>query len=474
MSVATVDPAQALNERIAQLASVVEGLNSPTPAKKAARAGSNLAPSIRKGEDPFTSRGYSFTKLFQLLGGQIQKEFCRVEIDMHNDLHKHLFEARGWQRAEPNTILAPMGLELFPQTSEAEVKFVDQVRKCIGEGVRGFDPQELRAMAKRLPPHMRTKVLSWTDETAMGALVEPPLMGELIELLRNNEVFLAAGARTVGLPPQGRMIFPRQTGAGTFYYVGESDQITASNPTTGDLVLQAKKGAILVKVPNELFRYASISVEMFLRMDMTKTMGLGMDKQLLEGAGSSNSPKGLINYSGITSYTSKGTPADGNSGYPLQPEDVNNIIAQVEAENAVFRAFVSHPLEYAYITNRRADAVSAGDNKGPWMFNILREMSTSQELERTAVGNLSGYPFHKSTQISKVRTRGSGTTNNTYILGGDFSDYVLAVAPTIEFALTQQGDTPFQNDQTWIRAILPHDGAPRHEASFVLVDNLLY
>jgi HK97 family phage major capsid protein len=272
----------------------------------------------------------------------------------------------------------------------------------------------------------------------------------------------------------GRLVYPRQTGASTFYYIGENQQIPSSQPTSGDLILQAKKGAVLIQCPNELFRYASVSVEMFLRQDMTKVIGLGMDKALLEGRGGSNSPKGLINYANITSYTSTGTPADANSGYPLQPADIYKMIAKVEEANAVFRAWVMKPLEFAYIANMRSAEITAGDGQGPFMFNIIRTLNESFGLERTQVGNLSGYPVHKSTNISGSRTRGSGTTQNTYILGGDFTDYIVAVAPTIEFAMTQQGDTAFQNDQTWIRAILPHDGAPRHEASFVFADNLLY
>ena len=42
----------------------------------------------------------------------------------------------------------------------------------------------------------------------------------------------------------------------------------------------------------------------------------------------------------------------------------------------------------------------------------------------------------------------------------------------IEFAATTMGDTSFVNDQTWVRGILSTDVQPRHEAAFVLMDNL--
>ena len=327
----------------------------------------------------------------------------------------------------------------------------------------GYDPDEYRRF---------TKSLSWQVDSDLGALVAPPQFGELIDVLRNNEVLSKAGASTIGLPPNGRIVFPRQTGASSAYYIGESVQLTESTPTTGDLILQAKKLSCLVKIPNELFRYASVSVESFIRNDMAKVLALKMDKELLEGVGSAYSPKGLINYN-ILSHTSAGSPADANSGYPLQPEDLATMVAKVEDVNAVFKSWIMRPLLWAYLVNKRADAVTAGDSKGLFLFNTFRGRSDGMELGRDEGATLEGYPVHKSTQLSKTRTRGNGTTNNTYLLGGDFADYVIAMSPTVEFALSQQGDSPFTYDQTWIRAILIHDGGPRHEASFILCDNLL-
>ena len=149
------------------------------------------------------------------------------------------------------------------------------------------------------------------------------------------------------------------------------------------------------------------------------------------------------------------------------------MIAKVEEKNANFVSWVGRPLLWAYIANKRADAVTASDGKGMFLFNVLRSMQEDQGLKRTEAGTLQGYPFHKSTQVSNTRTRGSGTTNNSYLLGGDFSDYIIALSGAVEFAATNVGDTPFQQDQTWLRAILAHDGAPRREASFILCDNLL-
>lgn len=453
-------PAADILARLDALKNTVDGLQAGNdPARK-----SLPAPHARRGEDPLTSRGYSFLKLFQLISGKLPKEEAKVEVEMANDLQKFWYQDHGCQKAEANSILAPLGADLFPCSTRSDLSFVQSVKERVKAGVHGADPGEVRQV---------TKALSWQDAGSLGDLVPPPAFGELIDVLRNNEVLMAAGCSTMGLPPNGRMVFPRQTGASTAYYVGESTEITASEPTTGDLVLQAKKVACLVKIPNELFRFASVSVEQFVRNDMARVLSLKMDKELLEGVGSSVAPKGLINYAGIQSHTSLGTPADGNSGYPIQPEDVYQMIAKVEERNATFKAFVMRPLLWAYLVNRRADAVTAGDGKGHFMFNVWRDLAQDMNVTRMKAGNLAGYPVYKSTQVSNTRTRGSGSTNNSYIVCGDFADYVLALSPTVEFALANQTTEAFTYDQTWLRAILMHDGGPRREASFLLTDNLL-
>lgn len=443
-----------------------------TAISKLAASGSEVrkgVPGVRRGEDPYSSRGYSFCKLFQLMSGNINKENARLEVDTHNELQKSLYERQGYSKAEGNSILAPFATDFLPQESDSDRKFALDIRARVKAGVAGLDPEAVRGLARTI-----NKTLSWQDEQALGALVSPPTFGELIDILRNNEVLLRAGASSIGMPANGRIVFPRQTGVSTAYHVGESVSITDSEPQTGDVTLQAKKLATLVKAPNELFRYASVGVEALLRMDMAKVMSLKMDNQLIEGVGSSVAPRGLINYSGITAHTAAGTPADAHSGYPLTAEDVYNMIAKVEEQNAVFKSWVMRPLMYSYIFNRRADAVSAGDGKGAYLFNVWRELALNAGVDRDGTGNLAGYPVFKTTNISKTRTRGSGTTNNTYILGGDFSDYMIAMSPVVEFALNQQATEAFTQDQTWLRAILHYDGAPRREASFLLCDNLLF
>ena len=430
-------------------------------------------PHARKGEDPLTSRGYSFLKLFGLISGRIDPEHCKVELGVVRQLQE-LYDRHGMMKAEGNSFLVPFASD-FLFSTHGEESIAQEIRQLTKAGIAGTNPWEARERllyeSQSLPSSVRQKVLSWVDETQGGALVGPPLMGELIELLRNNEVFTQCGARMLAMPPNGRIFFPRQTGPGTAYWVGQTSTITDSTQTTDDVTLTAKKLGILIKVPNELFRFSSISVEQFLREDIARVMALTLDKALLEGttSGTSVQPKGLINYANINKYTSAGA---GTNGDTIVPKDVYRMVSKVESQNAIFKAFIMRPTMWSSIATLRSDSVTAGDQAGPFVFNIIRELQTSFDLTRMQPGNLAGYPVYKSTQISNARTKGSGT-NLTYILGGDFTDYVIAMSGSLEFMISTQGDTPFTTDETWFRGIQFCDGAPRREASFVLMDSLI-
>lgn len=421
-----------------------------------------VAPGVRRGEDTMTSRGYSFLKMIGALAKVIPYEQASVEVNLANRLHK-AYDSQGYVKCEANSLMAPFASAYMADVNQ---DLYQEVRQVVKAGVSGYDPDEAAWYRKKY--WTREKALSWIDETAGGSLVGPMAQGELIDLLRNNEALLAAGARDVGMPPNGRITFPRQTSAASAYWVGESVGVTPSQPGTSDLILSGKKLACLVKIPNELFRFSSTSVEQFVRADIAKVMGLKLDKSLLEATGSNVEPKGLINYA-INSVIASVTGGNGNT---FQPEDVGAMISKVEEVNADFKSWIMRPAMYSKVVHRRADAVSAGDGRGAFLFNTWREVGDDLMQARGKSGRLEGYPVIKSTNVSNTRIKGTGV-DLSYILGGDFSDYIIALGGVIEFVLSTQGDTPFTQDQTWIRGIQYADGGPRHEASFVMCDQLI-
>src|SRR5690606_19451455 len=122
--------------------------------------------------------------------------------------------------------------------------------------------------------------------------------------------------------------------------------------------------------------------------------------------------KGLINYSGIKTHTASTVATDGNT---LEPEDLGMMISKVEeADHDVEGSgWAMRPQLFWQIMNRRSDSgESAGHGKGQRMCPMSRD-----DVTKGMPASLLGYPTARSTQISKARSKESGT-DLTYLLGG--------------------------------------------------------
>lgn len=429
-------------------------------------------PNARTGENIMSSRGFSFMKMLGLMSNELQPDDAKIECELSDRLskavgagatHGRAYEWGGKPNPQGRRFLAPLASSYFPMDS-VDNNFRTEMKSLVAEGVAGAEQGHMAWIKRKQLEAMGygAKALSWLNETTGGALVAPPEMGELIELLRNKEALVNAGARVVPLPPQGRLKYPRQTAASTTYWVGENAPINESLIGTGEVTLQAKKLAVLIKAPNELIRFASPAAEALLRDDMTKSLALGLDLAGLEGLGGDNRPEGIIQKAFINRISSSQQGANGDR---VVGQDVYRCIAAVEESNAEFEGWIMRPKTLYKYYQLRADAVAQGDSAGMFLFNMIRE------AQDDTPATIAGFPVTKSTQVSQSRTKGTAT-NLTYVLGGMFSDILIGMFGAIEFAATTMGDTSFANDQTWVRGILSADVQVRHEAAFVLLDNL--
>lgn len=430
------------------------------------------APHVRHGEDPFTSRGFSLIKMMGLITGAVtDPNDAKIEVqEVHNRLHKCLtggqagYAYGGGHRPGEKAFLCPLSTS-YMMTDVVDRETRALVKNLMAAGTAGADPDEVNWYRKKslMAKGYDAKALSWLNEFTGGALVAPPEQGELIELLRNKEALVSAGARTIPLPPQGRMVLPRHTGASTTYWVGEHQPITTSDINTGEVTLQAKKLAVLVEMPNELVRFASPAAEALVRDDMTKSLALGLDLAALEGAGGDKRPLGILLRPNIQRITSRQPGANGDA---IVGEDIYRLVAAIEEANAEPTGFIMRPKTWYKYLQLRADAVSQGDRQGMFLFNAVREPG-----DNGGKPQLAGLPVTKSTQVAQNRTKGNAS-NLSYILCGMWEDVMLGMFGALEFSATNSGDTTFRNDGTWVKGILSADVALRHEAAFALMDQL--
>ena len=404
------------------------------------------------------SAGYSVLKAAAYALGYVGPEQAKEEIHAHHQL-RDLYASYGFQpHGGAQSFLVPLASAHLPAFEPQGQKLQTELRQKMTANAEKFDPDEANWIGRRL----RVKALGTVTDTAGGTLVPLPMLGELIDLQRNLEAFAAAGAQEIAMPPNGRIQFPRLTGGSTAYWVGEGSAITESQPATGNLDLQAKKLGVLVKINNELLRFASPSAEGLVRFDMARAAAIKADLAMLEGTGGTQI-KGLITYTGINAHTASTVAANGNT---FQPQDVAGMEAKLPDAVDAPTAWMMRKSLFAALMNRRADAVSASDGKGGFLFRNAQSQSASPPAE------LYGTKVVRSAQVSGARTKGSGA-DLTYIVLGYFPDWLVARLGVMEFLASGHGDTALQNDMTYLRGIQHIDAGPRNPASFVWCDQLL-
>lgn len=471
-------------DRIAALEQRLDDATQPAGGVNGNQNASNLygggSANIRQGEDAMASRGYEVQRAMGFSQQRIGADQAQLECEYSNFLRQSLYQY-GFTGAGqgPNALLVPMWQHAIPHDVRAEAnrKFGDyhqlmqQAVRGAGNdggalledicGRQGIDPNSNDAHAIR-------QTLSVFDDSALGIFTSPGPKGEFIALLRAAEVLSRAGARSVALPPNGYLPYGRQTGAGTAYWVGENSSITTSEPTTGTLELRAKKLACRIVMPNELRMFGGPEVELFLRADMVINMALKLDLAGLEGAGSSTSPLGIINHSGITTHTASLTQAA--NGDTFEPDTVGAMLSDLAESNHnpedASCSWVMRPkMWYDNLTQRRADSVSASDAAGDFLFDVGRDINGAVNQR------LHGRNVVLSTQVANTRTKGA-SSDLSYVLLGCFKEVLIGRIGVIEFATQVEGDTVFANYQTGLRAVQHVDIGIRHEDAFVFADDI--
>ncbi|MBL8867311.1 MAG: phage major capsid protein [Planctomycetia bacterium] len=453
MSVHTADPFQTREELVTfieqQAGTAVE---KALPARVERRV-----PWATSGPVGRDSAGYSMLKAAAYALGFVGPEQAKEEIHAHHQL-RDLYASYGFlPHHGQQSFLVPLASAHLPAYEPQGRKLRDELRQKMSAQADRFDPDEADWIGRKL----RRKALGLVAEEG-AELVPNAMLGELIELQRSLEVFASAGAREIALPPNGRVSFPKLASASLAYWVGEGASITESQPSTGNLELTAKKLGVFVKLNNELLRFASPSAEGLVRFDMARAAALKADLAMLEGSGSTQI-KGITTYSGITTHVAGTTGANGDT---FTPADVAAMEALLPDAVEAPTAWVMRKAMFAALVNRRADAVSAADGKGPFLFRDTRSLGADRPSE------LFGTKVVRSAQVAANRTKGSAS-NLTYILLGHFPDWIIARLGVMEFLASGHGDTAIQNDQTFLRGIQHIDAGPRHEASFVFCDDLV-
>lgn len=453
-----------------------------TPAKREDGVIRDIVPAVRKGENSLSSRPFSLLRLIGARSGILDADQAKTEADLIGRFNKALDETGS---KASNTVAGSFfypGQRSFLKDDAADHPATRELMAATSAG-GAVDPDEVGWLAERTgrvqkgygAQYVKT-AMSYLTDTIGGSLVPPPEMGELIPLMRNKSALDRAGARQVPLPPNGKWVAPRVTGPSTGYWIGENTAVTESNLTTGQVSMQAKKLAVLVRVPNELFKFTSAGADALLRDDVTRTLSLGYDYAGLYGAGGGGQPKGIVNFTDTNEvlFYDASTPTPGgvgSNGNSLLPEDGYRMSAAIADRNfdndgSSFK-WIMRPKMWGGIASRRSDAVTAGDAQGVFVQSITRALSDRIGKEWC------GHEVIQSGQVRNNQTKGGSGATLTEVFGGVWNEFLMGLYGAIEFASNPMGDTSFQQDQTLIRGILHADCVPRYPGSIVCYKELI-
>ncbi|HEU4595620.1 MAG TPA: phage major capsid protein, partial [Pyrinomonadaceae bacterium] len=148
------------------------------------------------------------------------------------------------------------------------------------------------------PEFKRTPLTTGGATTGADILFTEP--GSFIDMLRARAKVFQLGATLLpGLT--GAVAFPKQTGAGTLYWVGENpgSDVTESNIALDQVVLSPKTAMAQQAYSRQLLRQSAGVVDTLVTNDLRRTAALGLDRAALHGAGSSNEPTGIYVASGV-------------------------------------------------------------------------------------------------------------------------------------------------------------------------------
>lgn len=157
-----------------------------------------------------------------------------------------------------------------------------------------------RSFGFMVPPDIMQRDL--TTVVGQGGYTIATSVEPLIDLLVNRSVIAQVGA-TVLTGLQGNVSFPRQITGAAGYWVAEGAAPTESQATFDQVLLSPKTYGAFSEYTRQLLMQSSLDVEALVRMDLARTLALGIDNAALYGTGATNQPRGVKNTVGINAPT---------------------------------------------------------------------------------------------------------------------------------------------------------------------------
>lgn len=295
-----------------------------------------------------------------------------------------------------------------------------------------------------------------TPATQGGNLVATELLGSsFIEALRNQAVVLKLGATLLsGLV--GNVEIPRQTATGSAQWISETTAASKSNSTFDQVPLKMKTISSRTYVSRNMLMQPSISMENFIRRDLSKNIALGIDAAALHGSGTNGQPTGIANISGV------GKVVGGTNGAALSFDHIIDMETQVADNNAdvTNMAYVCNAATIGYLKKLKNK-----DDNYIWK-------SIAEAVRNGVPGEINGYPVARTNQVRKGLTKGTAT-NCTELFFGNFADLVIGEWGFLEIKPNPYSEVAYGTGGLEVLALQSLDIAVRHKESFCVFSDAI-
>lgn len=275
-----------------------------------------------------------------------------------------------------------------------------------GKGNVLFIPTTIRSFPEQFRPESMKRAGLDSSTATKGTELKFVQPGPFIDMLRNKARVLQLGATFMaGL--DGPVTFPKQSGAGTFNWMGENpgSAVSLADLALTTISLTAKTGMSATKFSKQLLRQAVVDVENLVRNDIAAIHALGIDSAAINGLGSSNQPLGVMNNTSV-SVVALGT----NGAQPAYADTVKLEVA-VEKLNA-------DTGPRGYLTTPSIKGTLKTTQIFPTSVSVPVWLGGEQ-------GEVNGYPAYSTLQVPSNLTKGTSTSVCHAILYGVWSNLLI-------------------------------------------------
>lgn len=271
---------------------------------------------------------------------------------------------------------------------------------------------------------------------------------QFIDPLRRRSAIMQTGA-TVLSDLVGDAVLPRQTNVVTGEWIAEDAAGSETDLTFDQIVMQPKTVTGRISWSRQMALQSTPAIERLARQDLSEQLALALDLAAINGPGTGNQPRGILNTAGI------GAVVGGVNGAALNYGHLVDMETQVANANADMGAM-------AYLVNSR----TRGHCKKTVKFGSGTEEMIWEEGNR-----LNRYPAYVSNNVPSNLTKGTASGTCSAVIFGNWSELLIGLWGGLDLLVDPY--THSDRGRVRITAFMSADISVRRAASFcAMVDAL--